>query len=306
MRIENRLCPYLLKELDSGFETDKEHVLPFALGAPKDFSISASKGENNRLNDAIDSPMLNDPMIRFLSVAAKIKSRSGPIETTISGSTAQGDTFNIFVSQDGAIPKFEHPIIKDQNGKVIGLRGFGKDQITNAVSEYVTNMQKRGKSVSFTSAHISADESLNASFHTELFRVYRGLVKIAYLTTVWAFGDHAITSKSGEIFRNAMGMASGAEMDLTQIKHDFIAPEFPEYLPLLKPNEHLLLTALTDRSVETYVKILGGIGMYFSTPRYDIDLQSGAGEAMMINATEARFKDVIIRSDEKSEEKPPK
>lgn len=67
------LCPYALTPLASG-ESNDEHILPVALGAPASFTVRALAAENSRMNDLIDEPTVNDPMVRFLAMSQGVVS----------------------------------------------------------------------------------------------------------------------------------------------------------------------------------------------------------------------------------------
>lgn len=85
--IKNTLCPYLVKPLVEIDPINKEHVLPVGIGAPESFYVEASLSENSRLNDLVDAPMINDPLIKMLCMLAEVDGRSGSKAVTMHGKT---------------------------------------------------------------------------------------------------------------------------------------------------------------------------------------------------------------------------
>ena len=86
------LCPYALTLLASG-ESNDEHILPVALGAPASFKIRALTAENSRMNDLVDEPTISDPLVRFLAMSQGVVSRSGNVKAIVDG-TVRGSAYS--------------------------------------------------------------------------------------------------------------------------------------------------------------------------------------------------------------------
>lgn len=79
------LCPYTTKLLAETSNVNNEHILPVALGVPQSFYVRATEEENSRMNDLIDAPASNDPILRFIAMAADVEGRSGAVRSEVKG-----------------------------------------------------------------------------------------------------------------------------------------------------------------------------------------------------------------------------
>lgn len=284
----NTLCPYLVKPL-AELNTDGEHILPRALGAPEAFILRASKKENNRLNSLIDSHFVNDPLIRMLSSVVGVKSRSGKVTAQLHGLTSKGDAFLADFEPGKVTPRFRSTVIKDLEGNVIGVKGFG-DQVDKAARGLLESMRRRGQDGFLVQPDDeNVEPPLEMSFVSNWLDIFRGLVKVAYLTSVWAFGDEAIASPSGESFRRWMAFEDGASFDTSLLVGEVVAPDYPEFFPKPQVRNHIVFAKLQEDGLHTIVKIFGGIGLHLTTPRNGMALPDELWRGCILDAATGRM-----------------
>lgn len=270
----NTLCPYLVKPLSAGFPTNDEHVLPFALGAPVSFSVVASALENSRLNTLVDAPMINDPAVKMLSVLAEVTTRSGSKTVNMSGVTALGDEFLADVTKESVSLRFRSPVVKDEKtGEIVGVKGFG-DSVFEHAQQITDRMISRGRKVQTGAPRLilEDDSPLEMSFVSNISLMRREAIKTAYLLTVKAYGDVAIDSKSGEIFRAAIEANTEDELATSGLHWENLPADYYKLEPALKVKHHMLFTSLKDDWLFSQVILFGGISFAFWTPRDDINL----------------------------------
>ncbi|WOD20608.1 hypothetical protein [Paraburkholderia kirstenboschensis] len=286
----NTLCPYLAKPLSDGFDTNKEHILPVALGAPESFFIVASASENTRLNDLVDAPMINDPAIKMLSVLAEVKTRSGRKIANMHGTTAFGDEFIADVTKDSVALRFRSPVIKDEKtGEIIGVKGFG-DSVFEEARKISDRMISRGREVQIGGPIVMLEDKspVEMSIVSDQSLMRRESIKAAYLLTVKAYGDAAITSKSGQIFRAAIEADTEEALTMSGLHWRNLPADHYKLEPALKAKHHMLFTSLKDDWLFSQVVLFGGISFAFWTPRDDID-QSNCFYGKIIDASRGRF-----------------
>ncbi len=208
------LCPYALTPLASG-ESNDEHILPVAL-APASFTVRALAAENSRMNDLIDEPTVNDPMVRFLAMSQGVVSRSGNVKAAVNGTVhGSGEDVRATFSQNGLDLKFHQPVDTDSEGRVIGVRGFG-DAARQMANQIAANYAKKGIAVELGAETSQGQPQLNMRLVADMLMIRRQLFKIAYLTTVKIFGDEGNHRASGQQLRAAMMagvMSSGSHQD---------------------------------------------------------------------------------------------
>lgn len=271
----NTLCPYLAKPLTSIHPTNKEHVFPVALGAPESFSVEASLSENDRLNTLVDAPVTNDPLVKFLCMITEIKTRSGVVEGTLEGTTQSGEKFTANVNKNTVTLKHRNPVIKDKvTKKTLGARGFADGAFLEA-DRLIQGLAAKNRELP-PEGMIIEEHSLNQnmSFTSDLLLLRREAIKTAYLLTVKAFGDHAINSKSGRIFRAAIEASTNKALEGTGLLLRNLPADHYKFDPPMSTNHHLFMTALDDDQLFTQVIFFGGISFAFSTPRDDIYLEN--------------------------------
>lgn len=286
-------CPYTTLLLSTLKEVNEEHVLPLALGAPQNFTIPASAEENSSMNDLIDEPVINDPLIRFLAMSQGVVSRSGLVSAKMEGAVqTSGESVRASINKNGVEFRFSNPIDLDEStGFVKGVRGFG--EAANKHAEQVKrNYEKKGVSVEPGEAQVADQPWLEFGIVGDLNLVRQELTKIAYLMTVKLFGDEAILSKSGELYRAAILATNVDELLKTGIKGgalgsmpNLLPPQMPNVFPLPKNNEHAITCFILGGKVISAVTLFGIFNAFFVTPAVGFTVPEGTGEVVKIDVS---------------------
>lgn len=287
MSMIQTLCPYAVLPLTSG-ESNDEHILPFALGAPARFTVRALAEENSRMNELIDAPTVNDSMLRFIAMTQGVSSRSGPVKASVAGAV-QGSNEAVVgtFSQNGLDLKFTKPIETDADGRVIGVRGFGADAQKRA-SQVASNYAKKGIPIELGLQKTIEHPELGFGLSADLSMIRRQLYKIAYLTTVRIFGDQAITGRSGEQFRAAIMAETDQALALTELGGGAYI-ELPHTVARSSgPHEHAITCVLVpDEGVMTAVHLFGSFSLLVVSSRQGIVAPELTGEVIRIAAKKA-------------------
>lgn len=283
------LCPYSTSPLNSA-ESNDEHVLPVALGAPASFSVRALVAENNRINFLIDEPTVNDPLMRFLAMSQGVVSRSGSVKAEIKGTVdVTGESIKAVFSHDGLDLKFLQPVDTDSEGRVIGVRGFG-EVARQMATQVAANYAKKGIATQFENEEFSEGQQLNLHLVSDMAMIRRQLFKIAYLSSVRLFGDEAIKSKSGELFRAAMMATSNAELAACGISGAAFRPLPPGFAPPTTNSEHSIVCALISSvGLVTSVNLFGCFTLFTATPSEGITASELSGEVIVIQASKSKM-----------------
>ncbi len=262
--VKQTLCPYTTIELSKIELVNKEHILPVSLGAPYSFYVSASAEENSRMADLIDTPAGNDPLLRFMAMATGVTSRSGPVTVTIPGEvTGTNDPITVEFSSDGITPKFRLPVVKGQNGEIAGVNGFGNDAIKLA-EQVQKNYARKGKQVDIGDPVSSGNPwlGLRMSLNTSVLR--QELIKICYLMTVRVFGDAAILSNGGSLFRAAIECKDAAQLTAIGIQGSTFNG-LPTIFPKPSHGKHIVGCIQMGDSIHTGVSLFGCFDAFFTT-----------------------------------------
>lgn len=283
------LCPYALTPLTSG-ESNDEHILPVALGAPPSFTVRALAAENSRMNDLIDEPTVNDPMVRFLAMSQGVVSRSGSVKAAADG-TVHGSSEHVRAtfSQSGLDLKFHQPVDTDSEGRVIGVRGFG-DAARQMANQIAANYAKKGIAVELGAEVSQEKPQLKMRLIADMIMIRRQLFKIAYLTTVRIFGDEAITGPSGQQLRAAMMAESDEALASTKIAGAAFQPLPPGFARSARHAEHAITCAfMPNVGVVTSVDLFGCFTLFSVTPAAGISADEGTGEVVTIDASSSKL-----------------
>ena len=283
------LCPYALTPLASG-ESNDEHILPVALGAPASFTVRALAAENSRMNDLIDEPTVNDPMVRFLAMSQGVVSRSGNVKAAVNGTVhGSGEDVRATFSQNGLDLKFHQPVDTDSEGRVIGVRGFG-DAARQMANQIAANYAKKGIAVELGAETSQGQPQLNMRLVADMLMIRRQLFKIAYLTTVKIFGDEAITGPSGQQLRAAMMAESDEALARTKIAGAAFQPLPPGFARSARHAEHAITCAVMPSvGVVTSVDLFGFFTLFAVTPAVGIFADEGTGEVITIDASSSKL-----------------
>ncbi|MTD33948.1 hypothetical protein [Paludibacterium denitrificans] len=282
--MKQSLCPYTLKPLAEISNTNGEHILPRAFGAPESFTVPADEAENTRMNDQIDSPAINDPLMRLLAVTQGVKSRSGSVRAKLKGVvTESGEEVIAILGQEGIDFRFVAPVDVDENGSVKGVRGFG-DAAQKLVNQFLRDSARKGRKMEVDETVSQPNPHLSLGLEGDLKVIHKEVRKIAYLMTVRIFGDEAIKSRSGEIYRAAIHAETEEEVQATGLRGgtniDSIAT-----LARAKHNEHALTCFRIGSAIVSAVILFGSITGICITPAEGFSAPELAGEVIIINAT---------------------
>jgi hypothetical protein len=128
--MSNTLCPYSTKPLSEAAEVNGEHIIPSGLGAPESFTVPCSAIENSLMNQQVDAPFLNMPLLRLLSAGQGVSARSGEITAELQGVIeSTGDKVKAVLGKGRADFRFAVPIETDDEGNVrrVSHRAGGGD-----------------------------------------------------------------------------------------------------------------------------------------------------------------------------------
>ncbi|WP_367256530.1 hypothetical protein [Pseudomonas sp. stari2] len=282
MQASQTLCPYSNQPLSSIQRINEEHVLPVAIGAPVKFSVMASELENSKMNDLIDAPFSNDQLIRFLAMSQGVVSRSGPVTAQLPATvTSSGEAVKVAFSQNGLELKFTNPVVTDpETGRVSAVRGFG-----NAAHEHAQRIKRdyAKKNINLDIGETISDPrpQLNVSFTGDTYIIGKELLKIAYLMTVWCFGDQAIDSESGRIYR--IGLEKDRDDDMDSFGLQRTTTRIPGISCKSEANTHVLISTVLNEKLVTSVQLFGTFAGIFITPAVGIDADDGQGVSVKID-----------------------
>lgn len=288
--IKNTLCPYLVKPLTEIEQVNREHVLPVGIGAPESFYVEAALSENSRLNDLVDAPMINDPLIKMFCMMADINGRSGGKAATMHGETEVGGRFTANVTKESIDFKYSKPVEKDKaTGKIL-VKGFG-EEVFGEAAKIAKNMAGKGREIKDDiTMFIHSKERLDMSLYSDFMLIIREAIKAAYLFTVKVYGDIAITSKSGAVFRAAFEARNEEKLKSSGLYWQNLPADHYEPTVKLVVKHHMFLTSLKEDMMYTQVVLFGGLSFIFWTPRDDIEFEhDGCGR--LIDASKRCFID---------------
>ena len=284
-------CPYSARLLTACETVNQEHILPMALGAPHSFCVPADAGENSKMNDLIDSPVCNDSLIRLIATSQGVVSRSGPVEAKLIGTeTTTGSEVRGTLSQDGAKFRFSKPVDVDPtSGVVKGVRGFGDaaEQLARQIKRDYERKHK-GARVELGEAISHQQPWIEHELKLDLNLLRQELVKIAYLMTVRTFGDQAILSSSGALYRAAMFAIDVTAMNATGIQGSTYSA-MPLGFPKPRSNQHALTCFRLGDKIMSGVTLFGMFNAFFATPAADFTAEDAHGELVIIDASTSKL-----------------
>ncbi len=281
--MKQTLCPYTVKPLDMIAITNGEHILPRAFGAPDSFTIPSDEAENARMNELIDAPAINDPLMRMLATTQAVKSRSGYVSAKIEGMvTGSCEDVIATLSQAGLDIHFTKPVDIDESGNIKGVRGFG-DAAEKLVKQIQRDNARKGRQVEVGEMVSEQSPDLLLNLKGDMKVIHKEVRKIAYLMTVRVFGDHAIQSHSGAIYRAAIHAGNEEEIQATGLRGGTNLDRFPG-LATAKHNEHALTCFRTNDSIISAVILFGSITGICITPASGFSVPEMLGEVIIIDA----------------------
>ncbi|WP_159453040.1 hypothetical protein [Pseudogulbenkiania subflava] len=235
------------------------------------------------MNELIDSPAINDPLMRLLAATQGVKSRSGFVSAKLEGVvTSSGEEVVATLGQAGVNVRFTKPVDVDENGVVKGVRGFG-DATEKLMKQFQQDNARKGRQVEVGETVSEPNPQLSLSLEGNLKIIHKEIRKIAYLMTVCIFGDDAIQSRSGEIYRAAIhaetedmiratGLGGGTNIDIIPT------------LARARPNEHALTCFRMGNKIISAVILFGSIAGFCITPADGFSATELEGEVVIIDA----------------------
>lgn len=286
------LCPYLNKPLTLIDEIDAEHIIPAGIGAPEKFTVAAAQSENRRINRDIDEPFINLTLVRFVAAMVGAESRSGPVFATVEGAIeTTGERIRARFTKDGMKPTFVAPVTTDADGNVTAIRGF-QDELEKHVAHMAERYRRKGMRIETKERNCIETPLLQFGLEGDLHIIFRALTKAAYLMTVRAMGDEAISSKSGGAFRAALTAATMDEMRKTPLQFYPFA-EFPPDIRDADEGEFTLTCLLLPTvGLLTAVSLFGLFKGVFVTPEEGFTSGYGSGETVVIDVATRRLESV--------------
>lgn len=284
------LCPYSTEPLDGSAPENAEHILPSALGAPENFTLPAKAAKNLEMNELIDEPAIHDPVLRLMAVAQGVKSRSGSVKVDLQGTAvALGADARVTLSQEGATFKLRNPVDRDpETGEIRGILGFG-DDAEKLAGQFQRDSAKKGKKVA-TGETIPHPSEVHIRTAMDYHVVRRELLKIAYLMTVRVFGDEAILSDSGQLYRAAMMTSTVEELKEVGISGAAFQDFYPGFPRPQQRNHHVLTCVRMGETIVSAVTLFGGINGFFVTPSTGFSADDAVGEVVVIDASTSKMR----------------
>lgn len=192
------LCPYKrvpISELDS---SNREHVIPDALGGPNAFTILADSQMNSTFGSGIDAYLINNFVSRSIASRLGIQTRSGPATLILSGvNNATGTPVHAKIREGAFDFRFtNNSVTNPETGELIGFVGMDSDAEI-ALERANKAREKRGKGTFIASEPERIDSTFTGRVDVDIKMIAKGLLKIGYLTTVFTLGDKFILSESG-------------------------------------------------------------------------------------------------------------
>lgn len=280
------ICPYTAKPLISLLPgVNDEHVLPVAIGAPASFYVKASAAANSAMNELIDAPFSNSGLIRFLAMAQGVVSRSGPVIANLPGKILEtGDSIRLAMSTSHIDVSFDKPVVVDpQTKRVVAVKGYGSKAMAHA-QRIKKDYQKKQLVVEIGERLTTHNPEIQVSLEADNQIINRELVKICYLFSVWVFGDSAITSTSGAIYRKALECEDPQGSDPSLLTTD---NEISGITPPTSGNSHYLSSTVIGEHLVTHVSLFGIFSLTLLTPSTGIGCEF-AGLAVTIDLTTGR------------------
>jgi hypothetical protein len=277
------LCPYTTKLLAETSNVNDEHILPVALGAPQSFYVRATEEENSRMNDLIDAPASNDPLLRFIAMAAGVEGRSGAVRSEVKGKlVGSGEAVLASFTTGNVDLKFMKPV-DVENGEIKGVRGFGEQAAVQA-NLVKKNSAKKGKLIEIGEVQSQPSPWVHMNLVADLHVIRAELIKTAYLMSVRVFGDDAIKGESGALFRAAMTAVDADAIKATGIVGGVSNGLPPPFDVPVEKNEHLIASLYMGSQIFTVVQLFGTFSAFFLTPTSGFTCEYGTGEVVKISA----------------------
>lgn len=250
----NKFYPYTTRLVDAA--TNREHIIPDALGGPNGFALRADDKTNSRYGSTVDLQLIHDPLIQLMASKAGVVSRSGPVDWEQRGQLEDGSAVLVTMGPSGADFRMRVPVTKDaETGKISGVRGFGpeaQEHLQRVTEEFA----RKGVTIEPNEVKTLGGE-VRVSICHRILPTTQGLAKIAYLATVWSLGDAFICSSGAAQYRKLLDgdatedafAASGVTV-LTMTTQPFETPEPAD-------TYHVIACMQRNGGIATMVRLFG-------------------------------------------------
>lgn len=256
------LCPYMTTPLAALSNTSDEHVIPHALGGSGDFTLRADQDANSRLGASVDSELIHSAIVRLFCVQIGLQTRGKPGRPARATSfkthgvdVETGRDVDVVFGYGGMQFQYAKPVDVDPaSGQIVGIYGMG-GQFQQVLAQTRKNMAAKGRDLALGDTHRLDRPRIQGQITADLFPVWRGLIKIAYLATARVLGDDFVASVEGQQYRRAIAAQDRAELAESGLEFQPYA-DLP-FLPEVGSSQHLVACFRSDENVISFVRLFG-------------------------------------------------
>lgn len=256
------LCPYTLKSLTDLEFVNDEHVIPDSIGGPRAYVVQVDAKTNSTLGASVDSNFVDSPILQMLRHHHGVKSRTGPAEIRLSGTTTEGNhrvEVSISANRESQI-HFTKPFQWIKSGKV--ARIITGEHWQKEIQELQMRMARKGRKFEIINRTHSLTTTMNLTAETNLTHLKVGLLKIAYLSAFEMLGDSFLLDPLNPEWQKAIRATKLEELETVKIggffsdEHGF----FDRILPKTLPHQHAVgILNLKREGPVVLVRLFGSI-----------------------------------------------
>ena len=253
--MHNTICPYTCQPV-SAIDASREHIIPDALGGPNEFALGADRACNSTYGEGVDSNLINSPLVSLSATRYGVETRSGEAQMRKRGVlTADASPVDVTFSKDEVKLRMRMPVVKDENGNLVAVRGFGYAAQAE-LQRLERDFKKKGRSVIAGEPTPLAPEVKVSLVHNHN-HVQQGLAKIAYLATVWTVGDAFVNTSAGGLFRAYINSAPETDdlkaVGLAAVRVD----DLKEAMPDMPGHYHVIICRRDGSQIATAIRLFG-------------------------------------------------
>jgi hypothetical protein len=203
--------------------TNREHVIPDALGGPNAFTVLADSKMNSSFGSGIDAYLINNFMSRSIASRLGVQTRSGPATFTLSGvNNVTGTPVHARIRKGEFDFKFTNNSVTDpETGELIGFVGMDADA-EKALERANIAKEKRGTGAFIAGEAEQIDSTFSGVLKLDLGLLAKGLLKTGYLTAVFTLGDKFILSEGGREMLDQFSRDSHEKTSFFRISNDLV------------------------------------------------------------------------------------
>lgn len=256
------LCPYTMEPAAALREASDEHIIPYALGGSDQFTLRADRGTNSKFGDSVDSGLIHAGLVRMFAAQLGVMARpkrgepAAPVRFRTKGVEQNtGRIVKVEFGHHSLTAEYSQPVDVDPLTKEIrGIYGMG-EQTFRVMADVKRGLGRKGKTFEAGPVQTIAQPQIKGNFDTDLFPVWRGLSKIAYLVTARTLGDAFVLSAPAGHYRKAMWSGDKAQFLASGLEH--YPYESFAFLPETTVSQHLVACYRIDDIVVTVVRLFG-------------------------------------------------